>query len=132
MENVFDIITFMMKDDYITKEYFNHILDKKFDLFEERIEKKFDDFAIIVARGFAEVGEKFKEQREYMDETFATKLDLYETESRLNGRFDKLEGRVEKIESHIGRMDIRFSNIDEIVRLDHTPRIKNLEAAVGV
>ena len=89
-------------------------------------------FPMFIARSFAEVDRRFKEQREYMDETFASKLDLYETEGRINTRFDKLEGRVEKIEGHIGRMDVRFSNLEDIILKDHGPRIKNLELAVGI
>ncbi len=136
----FDIIQFMEASNYITKEYFDSEINTKFkvnfDSFEKKIDKKFDDLAILIGRGFADVDRKFIEQeknlKEYMSEYFASKLDLYETETRINIRFDRLEDRVGKIEGHIGRMEIRFSHLDEIVLQDHTPRIKNLELAVGI
>ncbi len=122
----------MEKTNVITKKYFNQNLDKRFDEFEKRIDKKFDEFALIVAGGFAAVDQRFKNLEEYLNENFATKLDLYETESRLSNKIDKMDERVNLIERHIGRIDTKLGHIEETILEDIKPRIKNLEQEVGI
>lgn len=120
----------MKNPDYITKEYFgrtlDETLDKRFSEFEERLDKKFDqkfdDFAALIAKGFSDVYKRFDEQS----------LELYETEARLKNEIGEVREEVSLINEHLGRMEVRFSHLDEIVTQDHRPRIKNLELAVGI
>lgn len=141
-----------MEGKVLTEEYFERRLEVLEQRLEQRLEQKleqkleekldkkldekFEEFALMIAKEFANVYRKFDEQsaelKEYMHEHFATKMDLYDTETRMNARFDRLEDRVGKIEGHIGRMEIRFSHLDDIVINDHSPRIKNLEVAAGI
>jgi hypothetical protein len=118
----------MGKETTLTKEYFEKHLDKTLD-------KRFEEFAIIVGKGFAGVDKRFKEIDDRFDNIegkMATKLDLYETETRLGDKIDKLEKRIEPIEKYIGKMEIRTANLDDIILKDHSPRIRTLEKAIGI
>ena len=102
------------------KEFRKHI-DQKFIEADKNMKSSIEELAISTARGFSEMDRRFDK----IHEDFATKSDLYETETRLGRKIDKLDERVEKIEGHIGRYEIRAQNIEEIM----LPRIKNLEKA---
>ena len=93
---------YMLQDDNITKEYLDLALDKRF-----------EEFARMIANGFAEA-----------------KKDLYEAEVRLYDRFASIDTTAQKIEGHIGRMEVRFGYLDEIVLKDHRVRIAALEKEV--
>ena len=101
---------------YFTK--FREHIDKKFEETNKNFETSIEDLALSVAKQFSIIDQKFdninhkfaeqeKNLKEYMDAKFATKLDLYETEARMNMRFDKIDLTIEKIEGHIGRYEIR-------------------------
>lgn len=108
----------------LTKEYFDEKLSSFAANFatKEHLDARIDELAIATAKGFGEVHEKLKD----------IKLDLYETEARLNDRIVAVEEHFGKIEQHIGRIDVRFSNMYDIIVQDHGPRIINLEKELGV
>jgi gamma-glutamylcyclotransferase (GGCT)/AIG2-like uncharacterized protein YtfP len=109
---------------------------------KDDLEKSIGDLAIAVKIGFDEVHGKFAgvnkrldevvEQLDNLEEKSATKTELYETETRLGEKIDKLDGKVETIYNYMGKAEARALNIDNVIFLDHGPRIRVIEKTVGV
>jgi len=123
----------------LTKEdlkLIGQLLDEKFGKQDKRIDKKFDDFAILVNNAFQEQKEWTKEwAEEYVAKEFHNHNILMEEEfhklklwgeasfvmrNEFNRRFDNLENRVEKIEQ-----DVKFMKKDIITIKKDVEEVKN-------
>ena len=102
-------------------------VDKKFEETNKNIEDSIDVLTISIEHQFEE---QEKGLQEYMHENFVSKLDLYETEVRVNDKFERLDEILGKIEGHIGRYEIRGQDLEQILLQDHKPRIIELEKIV--
>lgn len=94
--------------------------------------KSIDKLAIITNDRFNVVESRL--------DTVETKLDKIDVDlTGVDSRLDRLESDVYKIkdtigkiEGHIGRYEIRSQNIEETLKQDHGPRIKELERILCV
>ncbi len=91
---------------------FRQYIEKRFNESDEKI----DDLAISTANQLNEFKMEMNSRFEMVD---------YEISDIKNTMATKEE--VEDILFHIGRYEVRTQNIDEKLKSDHEPRIKNLE-----
>lgn len=111
-------------------------VDNRFDSIDQRlndVDENIDSLAISTKNQFDEFGGEFS--------GFKTEFIKFKTE--MNNRFEMVDyeisiikntmatkEEVKDILSYIGRYEIRTQNIEETLKADHEPRIKNLEKSL--
>ncbi len=112
------------------------LVDNRFDSIDQRLnglDENIDSLAISTKNQFDEFGGEFS----------GLKTEFIKLKTEMNSRFEMVDYEISDIKntmatkeevkdilSHIGRYEVRTQNIEETLKSDHEPRIKNLEKSL--
>ncbi|MFA6601330.1 MAG: hypothetical protein WCT02_00485 [Candidatus Paceibacterota bacterium] len=88
-----------------------------------------DELALMVKKGFDEMGDRFAELRRDLDQTNAT-LEAFVQST--NKSFEAVDKRFDVVDAKFDSFEARHESLEKVVIQDHAPRLKRLERKVQI
>ena len=100
-------------------------MDARFTEMNEHLEKTFEDFAIMVAKGFSQVDKRFSQ----MDERFLKMEKRFEVlEKKVDDGFSRLNARIDALKENTARREDYFINESGYTKR----RLDRIEKKIGL